>query len=80
MERSEVGVVSDGKKLYMSAAEAGDEAFLLAKNLPNVPVLIGPERGGDHRPLCGRAFSGGSSDPGRWLPAFGSSSGILIFY
>ena len=42
--KGEVGVVSDGKKLYMSAAEAGDEAFLLAKNLPNVPVLIGPER------------------------------------
>lgn len=42
--KGSVGVVSDGKKLYMSAAEAGDEAFLLAKNLPNVPVLIGPER------------------------------------
>ncbi len=42
--KGDVGVVSDGKKLYMSAAEAGDEAFLLAKNLPNVPVLIGPER------------------------------------
>lgn len=42
--RGEVGIVSDGKKLYMSAAEAGDEAFLLAKHLPNVPVLIGPDR------------------------------------
>lgn len=42
--KGDVGVVSDGKELYMSAAEAGDEAFLLAKNLPNVPVLIGPER------------------------------------
>ncbi|SEI82919.1 lipid-A-disaccharide kinase [Propionispira arboris] len=42
--KGQVGVVSDGKKLYMSAAEAGDEAFLLAKNLPNVPVLIGAER------------------------------------
>jgi tetraacyldisaccharide 4'-kinase len=42
--RGEVGIVSDGKKLYMSAAEAGDEAFLLAKHLPNVPVLIGPNR------------------------------------
>jgi len=42
--RGEIGIVSDGKKLYMSAAEAGDEAFLLAKHLPNVPVLIGPNR------------------------------------
>ncbi len=40
----EVGIVSDGKKLQMTAAEAGDEAFMLAKHLPNVPVLIGAER------------------------------------
>lgn len=42
--KGKVGVVSDGKKIYMSAAEAGDEAFLLAKNLPKVPVLIGADR------------------------------------
>lgn len=40
----DVGVVSDGKKLLMDAAQAGDEAYMLAKHLPNVPVLIGPER------------------------------------
>ena len=40
----EVGVVSDGKNLHMTAAEAGDEAYMLAKHLPNVPVLIGAER------------------------------------
>lgn len=39
-----VGIVSDGKRLHMSAAEAGDEAFMLAKHLPEVPVLIGAER------------------------------------
>ncbi|MBR2215901.1 MAG: tetraacyldisaccharide 4'-kinase [Selenomonadaceae bacterium] len=39
-----VGIVSDGDKLHMDAAEAGDEAFMLAKHLPNVPVLIGAER------------------------------------
>lgn len=39
-----IGVVSDGRKTYMTAAEAGDEAFLLAKNLPGVPVLIGADR------------------------------------
>lgn len=42
--RGDVGVVSDGKTLYMTAAEAGDEAYMLAKHLPDVPVLIGPER------------------------------------
>ena len=42
--RGDVGIVSDGKKLYMNAAEAGDEAFMLAKHLPDVPVLIGAER------------------------------------
>ncbi len=40
----DVGVVSDGKKLLMSVAEAGDEAYLLAKSLPDVPILIGPDR------------------------------------
>ncbi len=40
----EVGIVSDGKELKMTAAEAGDEAFMLAKHLPSVPVLIGAER------------------------------------
>ncbi len=39
-----VGIVSDGSNLHMSAAEAGDEAFMLAKHLPEVPVLIGAER------------------------------------
>lgn len=42
--RGEVGIVSDGKALHMSASEAGDEAYMLAKHLPNVPVLIGAER------------------------------------
>ena len=40
----EVGIVSDGKSLKMDAAEAGDEAYMLAKHLPNVPVLIGARR------------------------------------
>ena len=40
----EVGIVSDGKTLKMDAAEAGDEAYMLAKHLPNVPVLIGARR------------------------------------
>lgn len=44
-----VGVVSDGKKIHMTAEEAGDEAYLLAKKLPGVPVLIGK-----HRAITGR--------------------------
>lgn len=42
--KGEVGVVSDGRKTYMTVAEAGDEAYLLAKNLPGVPVIIGKDR------------------------------------
>ena len=42
--KGEVGLVSDGKKIFMTAGEAGDEAFLLAKNLPGVPVVIGKNR------------------------------------
>ncbi len=42
--KGEAGVVSDGYKLYMDASEAGDEAFMLARHLPGIPVIIGPER------------------------------------
>lgn len=41
---AEVGVVSDGKKIYMRAQEAGDEAYLLSKSLPGVSVVIGTNR------------------------------------
>ncbi len=42
--RKGVGVVSDGEKIRMNAREAGDEPFLLAATLPDVPVLVGKER------------------------------------
>ncbi|OAM92739.1 lipid-A-disaccharide kinase [Pelosinus fermentans] len=42
--RGQIGLVSDGEKIYMSAAEAGDEAYLLAKSLPKVSVVIGSNR------------------------------------
>lgn len=42
--KGEVGVVSDGSKIYMTVTEAGDEAYLLAKSLPGVPVIIGRNR------------------------------------
>ncbi|MBP1764249.1 MAG: lpxK [Firmicutes bacterium] len=42
--REPIGLVSDGQRIYMSAAEAGDEAFLLAKNVPGVAVVVGKDR------------------------------------
>ncbi len=40
----ELGVVSDGSKIFMTAYEAGDEAYLMAKTLPGIPVIIGKNR------------------------------------
>jgi len=40
----QVGLVSDGYKSYMTVTEAGDEAYLLAKSLPGIPVVIGKNR------------------------------------
>lgn len=40
----QMAVVSDGKKIHLSAQEAGDEAYMLAQSLPGVPVLIGRNR------------------------------------
>ncbi|MDT8317979.1 MAG: tetraacyldisaccharide 4'-kinase [bacterium] len=42
--RAEVGVVSNGQKLLMSPAEAGDEPYMLARKLRDVPVLVGSNR------------------------------------
>lgn len=40
----DIGMVSDGKKNFMTAYEAGDEAYLMAKTLPGIPVVIGKNR------------------------------------
>jgi tetraacyldisaccharide 4'-kinase len=37
-------VVSDGRRLLLSAAEAGDEPYLIARRLPGVPVVVGKDR------------------------------------
>jgi tetraacyldisaccharide 4'-kinase len=37
-------VVSDGLRLRASPREAGDEPYLLARRLPNVPVVVGRHR------------------------------------
>ena len=38
------GVVSDGNKILMGPEEAGDEPFMLAGRLKNIPVLVGKDR------------------------------------
>jgi tetraacyldisaccharide 4'-kinase len=40
----QINIVSDGKDIFLSAVEAGDEPRLLAENLPGVPVLTGIKR------------------------------------
>ena len=42
--RGEARIVSDGSALLMSAAESGDEPYLLAKELPGLMVIIGHDR------------------------------------
>lgn len=43
--RAPVTLVSDGAHVRASAAEAGDEALVLAAHAPGVPVLVGRDRG-----------------------------------
>jgi tetraacyldisaccharide 4'-kinase len=38
------GLLSDGERIYLTPAEAGDEPFMLATRLPGVPVLVGKKR------------------------------------
>ncbi|MBZ0272332.1 tetraacyldisaccharide 4'-kinase [bacterium] len=39
-----VAVVGDGKSLKLTAAEAGDEPFMMAVRVPRIPVVIGARR------------------------------------
>jgi tetraacyldisaccharide 4'-kinase len=38
------GIVSDGKTFFMDAENAGDEPYLMASKLDNIPVIIGKDR------------------------------------
>lgn len=38
------GIVSDGCNIFLTAEDAGDEAFMMARKLKNIPVLIGRDR------------------------------------
>lgn len=40
----EGGVVSDGKQIQVSQAMAGDEPYMMALKLPQVPILVGKDR------------------------------------
>lgn len=40
----DAAVVSDGRRVLLSPAEAGDEPYLLASALPGVPVIVGKDR------------------------------------
>ena len=37
-------IVSDGEQIFLTAAEAGDEPFMLAATVPGLMVVIGPDR------------------------------------
>lgn len=41
---SPVNIVSDGERIFMDGAEAGDEPVLIARSAKGVPVLTGAER------------------------------------
>ncbi|MBN1931228.1 MAG: tetraacyldisaccharide 4'-kinase [Desulfobacterales bacterium] len=38
------GIVSDGQKIYMQPETAGDEPFMMAAGLQNIPVIVGKNR------------------------------------
>lgn len=42
--RDGVTVVSDGSRVWESVGAAGDEPLMLARALPTVPILVGPNR------------------------------------
>ena len=54
--RTDDRVVSDGERVLLDAAEGGDEPVLLARRLPGLRVLCGPDRAR----LAGRAAASGA--------------------
>jgi tetraacyldisaccharide 4'-kinase len=39
-----VNIVSDGKNILLDSKTAGDEPFLMAQSLRNIPIIVGPQR------------------------------------
>lgn len=50
----DIGVVSNGNSVLMSAAEAGDEPYLLAQFLDSIPVVVGASRQQTGKYACAR--------------------------
>ena len=42
--REKVTIVSDGKKVCVSPRESGDEAQMMARNLRDIPIIVGRQR------------------------------------
>lgn len=42
--REKVTIVSDGEKVCVSPMESGDEAYMMAKHLSGVPIIVGKSR------------------------------------
>ena len=42
--RERVTIVSDGKKVCVSPRESGDEAYMMARHLSDVPIVVGGQR------------------------------------
>jgi len=43
-KKSKIAIVSNGERVILSSREAGDEPYLLSKNLPGVPIIVGKDR------------------------------------
>lgn len=41
---NDTALMSDGSQIFLTAADGGDEAYLMARSLPGVPVLVGRQR------------------------------------
>ena len=42
--REKVTIVSDGKEVCISAKESGDEAYMMARHLNDIPIIVGRRR------------------------------------
>ena len=40
----QVSIISDGKNILLDSKTAGDEPFLMAQSLKNIPIIVGPKR------------------------------------
>lgn len=43
-KKNEIAIISNGERVILSSREAGDEPYLLSKNLPGVPIIVGKDR------------------------------------